>query len=218
MIMKTIEFLWCYWNMCWLLTRLRPGGKPHEGSWCRETLARGWRKWTLNFGLWTLDIGHWIRERSDRGSATRTRANTGQCLRTLRARRPEPSEATCTGVFVLHNMQTPLDFNSVDFLGMLEVLSLQLIFMHSYVWRNFLWWIHYYAIDIIPLCLADTVTVGHWLYDALIVCLLFCWLRPMYSSRHTKVNAIPLLGMRYGLSSRIEGGFSISVGDVDVLR
>ena len=26
------------------------------------------------------------------------------------------------------------------------------------------------------------------------------------------------LGMRYGLSSRIEGGFSISVGDVDVLR
>ena len=33
-------------------------------------------------------------------------------------------------VFVLHNMHTPLDFNSVDFLGMLEVLGLQLIFMH----------------------------------------------------------------------------------------
>ena len=33
-------------------------------------------------------------------------------------------------VVVLHNMQTPLDFNSVDFLGMLEVLGLQLIFMH----------------------------------------------------------------------------------------
>ena len=32
------------------------------------------------------------------------------------------------------------------------------------------------------------------------------------------MNAIPLLGMRYGLSSRIEWGFSISVGDVDVLR
>ena len=26
------------------------------------------------------------------------------------------------------------------------------------------------------------------------------------------------LGMRHGLSSRIEGGFSMSVGDVDVLR
>ena len=33
-------------------------------------------------------------------------------------------------VVVLHNMHTPLDFNSVDFLGMLEVLGLQLIFMH----------------------------------------------------------------------------------------
>ena len=55
----------------------------------------------------------------------------GQCLRTLRARRPEPSEAMhARRVFVLHNMQTPLDFNSVDFLGMLEVLGLQLIFMH----------------------------------------------------------------------------------------
>ena len=62
---------------------------------------------------------------------TRTRANTGQCLRTLRARRPEPSETMHTRrVFVLHNMHTPLDFNSVDFLDMLEVLGLQLIFMH----------------------------------------------------------------------------------------
>ena len=55
----------------------------------------------------------------------------GQCLRTLCARRPEPSGAMhARRVFVLHNMHTPLDFNSVDFLGMLEVLGLQLIFMH----------------------------------------------------------------------------------------
>ena len=33
-------------------------------------------------------------------------------------------------VFGLHNIHTPLDFNSVDFLGMLEVLGLQLIIMH----------------------------------------------------------------------------------------
>ena len=33
-------------------------------------------------------------------------------------------------VFGLHNMHTPLDFNSVDFLGMMEVLGLQLIIMH----------------------------------------------------------------------------------------
>ena len=32
---------------------------------------------------------------------------------------------------VLHNMHTPLDFNSVDFLGMLEVLGLQLN-IHAY--------------------------------------------------------------------------------------
>ena len=42
-------------------------------------------------------------------------------------------------VFVLHNMHTPLDFNSVDFLGMLEVLGLQLIFMHRGNWRDFIW-------------------------------------------------------------------------------
>ena len=49
----------------------------------------------------------------------------------LRAWRPEPSETMhACRVFVLHNMHTSLDFNSVDFLGMLEVLGLQLIFMH----------------------------------------------------------------------------------------
>ena len=134
-----------------------------------------------------LRNGHWIRERSDRGSATRTRANMGQCLRTLRARRPEPSGAMhARRVFVLHNMHTPLDFNSVDFLGMLEVLGLQLIFMHRGNWGIS------YEVITVPLCLDNTVTVGHWLYDVLIVCLLLCWLRPMYSSRHTKVNAIPL--------------------------
>ena len=68
---------------------------------------------------------------SNRRSATRTGANTGQCFGTLRAWRPEPSETmhTCR-VFVPHNMHTSLDFNSVDFLGMLEVLGLLLIFMH----------------------------------------------------------------------------------------
>ena len=62
----------------------------------------------------------------------------GQCLRTLRAWRPEPSETmhTCR-VVVLHNMHT-LDFNSVDFLGMLEVLGLQLIFMHRGNQRDFI--------------------------------------------------------------------------------
>ena len=33
-------------------------------------------------------------------------------------------------VFVLNNMHISLDFNSVDFQGMLEVLGLLLIFMH----------------------------------------------------------------------------------------
>ena len=57
-----------------------------------------------------------------------TGANTGQCLRTLHAWRPEPSEImhTCR-VFVLHNMHTLLDFNSIDFLDMLEGLGLLLI-------------------------------------------------------------------------------------------
>ena len=49
----------------------------------------------------------------------------------MRAWRPEPSETMhACRVFVLHNMHTSLDFNSVDFLGMLEVLGLLLIFMH----------------------------------------------------------------------------------------
>ena len=33
-------------------------------------------------------------------------------------------------VFVLNNMHMSLDFNSLDFQGMLEVLGLLLIFMH----------------------------------------------------------------------------------------
>ena len=58
-------------------------------------------------------------------------------------------------VVVLHNMHTPLDFNSVDFLGMLEVLGLQLIFMHRVIEGIS------YEVITVPLCLDDTVTVGH---------------------------------------------------------
>ena len=134
----------------------------HEGSWCRVSLAECLAEWTLN--SWTVrpEVGygngsqHW------------------RCFRTLRAWRPEPSE----------NMHTSLDFNNVDFLGMLEVLRLLLIFMHRGIWRDFLWWSYYCAFATVPLCLDNTVTVWHWLYDVLIVCLLLCWLRPMYSSRH----------------------------------
>ena len=55
-----------------------------------------------------------------------------RCLRTLRAwRPPEPLETMhACRVFVLHNMHISLDFSSVDFQGMLEVLGLLLIFMH----------------------------------------------------------------------------------------
>ena len=76
--------------------------------------------------------GQCIRERSNLRSATRTGANTGQCLRTLRAwRPPEPLETMyACRVFVLNNMHISLDFNGVDFQGMLEVLGLLLIFMH----------------------------------------------------------------------------------------
>ena len=60
-----------------------------------------------------------------------TGANTGQWFRTLRAWRLEPSETMhACRVFVVHNMHTTLDFNSVDFLGTLEGLGLLLIFMH----------------------------------------------------------------------------------------
>ena len=170
MIMKTIEFLWCYWNVLTADTAA-PRREATRGS-------------VPN----VLRNGHWIRERSDLRSATRTRANTGQCLRTLRARRPEQSETMhARRVFVLHNMHTPLDFNSVDFLGMLEVLGLQLIFMHRGNWRDFIW--SYYC-AFVSWWYCDGRT--YWLYDVLILCLLLCWLRPMYSSRHTKVNAIPL--------------------------
>ena len=153
--------------------------------------ARGFVMVTLSCLPNVWQNGHWIRERSDLRSAMGTGDNTGQCFRTLRAWRPEPSETMhARRVFVLHNMHTSLDFNSVDFLGMLEVLGLQLIFMHRGIWRDFLWWSYYCAFATVPLCLDDTVTVGH--IDCMMCwCLLLCWLRPMYSSRHTKVNAVP---------------------------
>ena len=55
-----------------------------------------------------------------------------RCLRTLRAwRPPEPLETMhACRVFVLYNNHISLDFSSVDFQGMLEVLGLLLIFMH----------------------------------------------------------------------------------------
>ena len=109
-----------------------------------------------------------------------------RCFRTLRAWRPEPSETMhACRVFVVHNMHPSLDFNSVVFLDMLEGLGILLKCMHSYIWRNFLWLIHYYATAILPLCPDDTVTVWH--IDCMMCwCLLFCWLRPMYSSRHNQ--------------------------------
>ena len=116
----------------------------------------------------------------------------GQCFRTLRAWRPEPSETMHTRrVFVLHNMHTSLDFNSVDFLGMLEVLGLQLIFMHRGNWRDFIW-SYYCAFATVPLCFDNTVTVWH------IDCMM-CWLYvyccvgygPCILRDHTKVNAVP---------------------------
>ena len=180
---ETIEFLWCYWNMFWLQLLLSLGGNPRTGHtrvcdvvWA---LPNVWRN------------GHWIRERSDLRSATGTGANTGQCLRTLHAWRPEPSETMhACRVFILHNMHTSLDFNNVDFLGMLEGLGLLLIFMHRGIWRDFLWWSYYCAFATVPLCLDNTVTVWH--IDCMMCwCLRLCWLRPMYSSRHTKVNAVP---------------------------
>ena len=143
----------------------------------------------------------------------------GQCLRTLRAWRPEPSETMYTRrVFVLHNMHTSLDFNSVDFLGMLEVLGLQLIFMHRGNWRDFRW-SYYCAFATVPLCLDNTVAVWH------IDCMM-CWFYVYYvvlATAHVffethQGECRSTLGMRQGLSSRIEGGFSRSVGEVDVLR
>ena len=188
MIMKTIEFLWWYWNMCWLLTRLRPGGKPR---------MRPTRVCASNLVVWplpvveenrTLDFELWTCELSDRGCWLREREPTWDnvwepCVQGDRSHQKPHARR----VFILHNMQTPLDFNSVDFLGMLEVLGLQLIFMHRGNWRDFIW--SYYC-AFVSWWYCDGMT--HWLYDVLIVCLLFCWLRPMYSSRHTKVNAIPL--------------------------
>ena len=151
---ETIEFLWCYWNMFWLLIRPSPGGTPRAGhTWVCDS----------NRVVWALPNvwrnGHWIRKRSDLRSATETGANTGRCFRTLRAWRPEPSETMhACRVFVLHNMHISLDFNSIDFLDMLEGLGLLLIFMHIGIWRDFIW-NYYCAFATVPLCPDDTVTV-----------------------------------------------------------
>ena len=117
-----------------------------------------------------------------------------RCFRTLRAwRPPEPLKTMhACRVFVLHNMHTSLDFSSVDFQGMLEVLGLLLIFMHRGIWRDFLWWSYYCAFATVPLCLDDTVTVWHidcmmcWLYVYCFVGYGPCILRDI-----TKANAIP---------------------------
>ena len=149
--------------MFWLirLIRLRPGGNPRTGHTRVCDVV-----WALP-NIWRN--GHWIRERSDLRSATGTGANTGQCLRTLRAWRPEPSERMhACRVFVLHNMHTLLDFNSVDFLDILEGLGLLLIFMHRGIWRDFIW-SYYCAFATVPLCLDDTVMICH------IDCMM-CWL------------------------------------------
>ena len=115
-----------------------------------------------------------------------------RCFRT-RAWRPEPSETMhACRVFVLHNMHTSLDFNNVDFLGILEGLGLLLIFMHRGIWRDFLWWSYYCAFATVPLCLDNTVTVWHidcmmcWLYVYCCVGYGPCILRDI-----TKVNAVP---------------------------
>ena len=157
MIMKTIEFLWCYWNMCWLLTRLR-----QEGS---HTRVRDVVRPQMNFEHWTMDIEFVNRPT---GGRLRERKTTWDnvwepCVQGDRSHQKPHARR----VFGLHNMHTPLDFNSVDFLGMMEVLSLQLIFMHRGNWRDFLW-SYYCAFDIVPLCLDNTVTVGH------IDCMM-CW-------------------------------------------
>ena len=153
--------------------------------------------------LWTLDIGHWIREPSDRGSATRTRANMGQCLRTLCARRPEPSEAACTQVFVLHNMHTPLDFNSVDFLGMLEVLGLQLIFMHRGNWRDFIW--SYYC-AFVSWWYCDGRTLIVWCVDCMSTVVL-ATAHVFFETHQGKCHST--LGMRYSFLPYRRGVFHV---------
>ena len=188
---ETVEFLWCYWNVFWLLI---------QPSWWGDSRAR--HKWVCasNLIVWALPMAGGMNIEFVNGPTwgrLRERELTLQrCLRTLRAwRPPEPLETMhACRVFVLNNMHILLDFSSVDFQGMLEVLGLLLIFMHRGIWRDFLWWSYYCAFVTVPLCLDDTVTcdgMTYWLYDVLIVCLLFCWLRPMYSSIHTKVNAVP---------------------------
>ena len=99
----------------------------HEGLWCRVSrMFGGMDIEFVNGPTWGR-----LREREP---------TLGQCLRTLRTWRPEPSETMhARRVVVLHNMHTSLDSNSVDFLGGLEVLGLQLIFMHRGNWRDFIW-------------------------------------------------------------------------------
>ena len=192
MIMKTIEFLWCYWRTdCWY-------GWVQEGSH-----GRGTQGFVMSCELSNvLRNGHWICERSDRRSATRTRANMGQCLRTLRARRPEPSETMHTRrVVVLHNMHISLDFNSVDFLGMLEVLGLQLIFMHRGNWRDFIW--SYYC-AFVSWWYCDGRTLIVWCVDSMSTVVL-ATAHVFFETHQGECHST--LGMRYGLSSRIEGVF-----------
>ena len=93
-------------------------------------------------------------------------------LRTLRAwRPPEPLETMhACRVFVLNNMHISFDFNSLDFLGMLEVLGLLLIFMHRGNFKGISCdEVIYCAFATVPLCPDDTVTVWH------IDCMI-CWL------------------------------------------
>ena len=64
-------------------------------------------------------------------SATETGANTAMTFEDPACMETEPLETMhACRVFVLHNMHISLDFSSVDFQGMLEVLGLLLIFRH----------------------------------------------------------------------------------------
>ena len=67
-----------------------------------------------------------------------------------------------------------------------------------------------------PLCFDNTVTVGHIDCRMCMSTVVLATAHVFFETHQGECRST--LGTRHGLSSRIEGGFSMSVGDVDVLR
>ena len=170
-------------------------------SWdpCPWLKKMNFELWTLNFEHWTLDIefvngptGGRLREREP------TRDNVWEpCVQGDRSHQKPHARR----VFVLHNMQTPLDFNSVDFLGMLEVLGLQLIFMHRGNWRDFLW--SYYC-AFVSWWYCDGRTLIVWCVDCMSTVVL-ATAHVVFETHQGKCHST--LGMRYGFLPYRRGVF-----------